>query len=183
MTKSQRTREHLRSTAVGLFSQRGYEETSVALIAETAGVTEMTFFRHFASKDAVLIDDPFDPEIGAAISRQPEALSPFTRAARGIRSVWASLPVEVEEEIRSRLRIVAMTPTLRSGLAKNSSETEVVISAALEGDSTPHRTASVVAGAVMGALNSALLEWSLSEHEALGSAILDALDILETDRD
>jgi AcrR family transcriptional regulator len=37
-----------------LFAERGFEATTVAGIAERAGVTERTFFRHFADKREVL---------------------------------------------------------------------------------------------------------------------------------
>jgi AcrR family transcriptional regulator len=44
----------LQRAAMELFAERGYEATTVAEIAERAGVTERTFFRHFADKREVL---------------------------------------------------------------------------------------------------------------------------------
>ena len=37
-----------------LYSERGFDSTTVAEIAERAGLTERTFFRHFADKREVL---------------------------------------------------------------------------------------------------------------------------------
>ena len=37
-----------------LYGERGFEQTTVAQIAERAGLTERTFFRHFADKREVL---------------------------------------------------------------------------------------------------------------------------------
>src|SRR5438132_10980565 len=47
-------RERLQRSALELFLQQGYESTTVAEIAERAGLTKSTFFRHFADKQEVL---------------------------------------------------------------------------------------------------------------------------------
>ncbi|KAA2260664.1 TetR family transcriptional regulator [Solihabitans fulvus] len=46
----------LREAALALYLERGFEQTMVANIAERAGVTARTFFRHFADKREVLFD-------------------------------------------------------------------------------------------------------------------------------
>ncbi|WP_426516979.1 TetR/AcrR family transcriptional regulator [Diaminobutyricibacter sp. McL0618] len=178
-TKREQTRERLLASALELFRSEGYDATSVAEIARAAGVTEMTFFRYFPSKQSLLVDDPYDPLIGEAISRQPTHLDPLTRAARGIRDGWRSLPEPSGDEVRSRLRIVAATPSLRATLTRGSAETEAVIAEALTTDETPHRTAQIAASAVMSALSTALLQWSVTDSEPLGSAIEAAADLLE----
>lgn len=167
------------AAALELFSERGYDATSVTEIAARAGVTEMTFFRHFGGKASLLVDDPYDPAIGAAIRRQPRDLDPVTRAARGIRSAWQQLPTSAVEEARVRLRIVAQTPSLRASIAGGTAATEAVIADALT-TATGRREALIAAGAVMGALNTALLDWSMTDDEDLGQAIETALDVLET---
>jgi AcrR family transcriptional regulator len=48
------TRVRLEQAAFGLFEERGFERTTVAEIAQRAGLTERTFFRHFADKREVL---------------------------------------------------------------------------------------------------------------------------------
>jgi AcrR family transcriptional regulator len=44
----------LEQAAMELYVERGFESTTVAEIAERAGLTERTFFRHFADKREVL---------------------------------------------------------------------------------------------------------------------------------
>ncbi|MEV4859778.1 TetR family transcriptional regulator [Streptomyces ossamyceticus] len=46
------------STAITLFVERGYDETTVAEIAEAAEVAPRTFFRCFATKDGVALPWP-----------------------------------------------------------------------------------------------------------------------------
>ncbi|MFF7635990.1 TetR family transcriptional regulator [Kitasatospora sp. NPDC008050] len=47
-------RQRLVVAALGLFAEQGYDETTVAQIAERAELTRSTFFRHFADKREIL---------------------------------------------------------------------------------------------------------------------------------
>ncbi len=55
--RSERTREALRRTAIRHFVEHGFEAANVPAIAAEVGVTERTFYRHFATKDEVLFID------------------------------------------------------------------------------------------------------------------------------
>ena len=57
MSKAERTRTALRATALKHFVADGFEAASVPAIAAEVGVTERTFYRHFATKDEVLFAD------------------------------------------------------------------------------------------------------------------------------
>jgi AcrR family transcriptional regulator len=180
MNKRDRTRQALLGAALGLFAERGFAATTVAAIAERAGVTEMTFFRHFPSKDAVLVDDPYDPLLAAAIVAADPALSPLRAVTAGVRDAWSAVPAPAAEAVRERLRIIAVTPGLRGALARNSLSTEQAIAGALLSRGVPARAALVVSAAVVSGLNAALLDWSTADgDETLGDAILSALDALE----
>lgn len=178
-SKSARTRATLLQAALELFAEQGYDATSVGQIAARAGVTEMTFFRYFPTKASLLVDDPYDPLIGAAISRESTDSDPISRAARGIRSAWQQIPPPAAAEVRVRLRIIARTPSLRANLAGGTAASEVVIADALAAGGTGRREAAIAASAVMAALNTALLEWSLTDEDDLGQAVNSALDLLE----
>lgn len=56
-TKAERTREALRQAAIRHFIEHGFEAANVPTIASEVGVTERTFYRHFATKDEVLFVD------------------------------------------------------------------------------------------------------------------------------
>lgn len=51
------TREALRQSALASFASKGFANVTVAQLAEDAGVTQRTFFRHFPTKEAVLFQD------------------------------------------------------------------------------------------------------------------------------
>ena len=55
--KSARTRAALRDVALQHFVEHGFDRASVPAIAAQCGVTERTFYRHFATKDEVLFGD------------------------------------------------------------------------------------------------------------------------------
>lgn len=55
--KSERTRAALRDAALRHFVSEGYDAASVPAIAAEVGVTERTFYRHFATKAEVLFGD------------------------------------------------------------------------------------------------------------------------------
>lgn len=182
MSRLQQTRERLLVAALELFAERGYDNVSAKEIAARAGVTEMTFFRHFPAKADLVVDDPYDPVIGEAIRRQPSSADPVTRAARAVQAAWRELPVPSVGQVRERLRIVAQTPGLRSSLAGGTAATEAAIVEALTETGTHRREAVAAAGAVVGALNAALLEWSLTDDDDLGQAITSAVAVLEDRR-
>ena len=55
--RREKTRQRLRACALARFAEYGFEKASVAEIAADAGVTERTFYRHFATKESVLFED------------------------------------------------------------------------------------------------------------------------------
>jgi AcrR family transcriptional regulator len=70
----QATRQALQQAADRLFADRGYAASTVRDIAEAAGVTERTFFRYFAGKEELILDDALGwlPVLLDAIRRRPD---------------------------------------------------------------------------------------------------------------
>jgi AcrR family transcriptional regulator len=165
-----------------LFEERGYDATSASAIAQRAGVSEMTFFRHFPTKDAVLIADPYDPLIAEAIGRQNAWVSPLAAAIAGVADAWRAVPSPVSAEVRERLRIVSRTPSLGAALARSSAATERAIREALTLRGASEADSRIAAAATMGGLNAALLEWADGDDPDLGTAIATALRVLSGDR-
>lgn len=97
-----------RSAAMELFVERGYAQTTVADIAERAGLTRRTFFRHFADKREVLFD-------GAERLRQTmvSALTDAPANTTAIEAVAAALDATAiffgdnREFARRRLSVIA----------------------------------------------------------------------------
>ncbi|MGH4006284.1 MAG: TetR/AcrR family transcriptional regulator, partial [Pseudonocardiaceae bacterium] len=61
------TRQVIQAHALRLFLANGYDATTVEEIAAAAGVSHMTFFRHFPTKESVVDTDDYDPMIAELI--------------------------------------------------------------------------------------------------------------------
>src|SRR5262245_62302229 len=72
--KKQRTRQLLSDTARRLFSERGFEQVSVAEIAREAEVSEQTVFNYFPSKEDLVYSglETFQNQLLAAIRERPQ---------------------------------------------------------------------------------------------------------------
>ena len=179
MGKAEQTHSRLQQRALDLFAEDGFEATTVAQIARAAGVSEMTFFRHFPTKDAVVLDDPFDPQIAAAVAAQPGSLAPLARACRGLRQAIGGLALPDQHQVRQRVRIVGQTPSLAGGVWANTAGTQKVLTGVLA-EHAAKPDARVAAAAVMGALTAALIDWgSRDDEQTLAVVLLRALDVLD----
>lgn len=177
--KASRTAARLRASALRLFTERGFDGVTVDEIARDAGVSHMTFFRHFPTKEDVLLDDPYDPFIAEAVSAQPAALPSLERVRRGLLAAWESVPPGTSEETRARIAIMAGHPALRARAWRNTQRTEALIVEALISQGASRQESVVAAGACLGAVMSALLEWGASAgDDPLGQRIVAALEML-----
>jgi AcrR family transcriptional regulator len=81
----------LQQAAFELFGERGYEETTVAEIAERAGLTERTFFRHFADKREVLFGGSGELQalIVDAVDAAPASATPMEAITVGLSAARA----------------------------------------------------------------------------------------------
>lgn len=181
MRKTEKTRAALIKAALELFDERGYEATSTSAIADRAGVSAMTFFRYFPSKDAVLVEDPYDPLIAQAIAQQPRHVGALAATIGGVSDAWRAVPPPAAAEVRERLRIVARTPSLRGAMTRNSAASEEAITDALLSRGVPTAEARIAAAAAIAALNAALLQWAEDDSDDLGAAITTALRVLKGD--
>ena len=81
------SRERLVVAAVDLFTEQGYDETTVAQIAARAGVTRSTFFRHFPDKRDLLVagQGTLSRLLAEGIADAPAGASPVEAVAAGLR--------------------------------------------------------------------------------------------------
>jgi AcrR family transcriptional regulator len=112
------TRSSIEEAALQLFTERGYDQTDVAAIAERAGVSRRTFFRHFGSKSEVVFGDEHRVPDELRTSMHQE--SPTTSACQAVAGAVLKLAASFEERHertlpRARL-ISATTELLQHGL-------------------------------------------------------------------
>jgi AcrR family transcriptional regulator len=82
----------LQEAALALFGERGYDSTTVAEIAERAGLTKRTFFRHFADKREVLFDGAgaLQERFVNAVAAAPAGAAPLDAVAPALDAAAAA---------------------------------------------------------------------------------------------
>src|ERR1700678_2459123 len=86
-------RGRLMQAAMELYGERGFDQTTVAEIAARAGLTERTFFRHFADKREVLFagGHALQEVMVSAVTAAPESSPPLDAVAAGLEAGAAIL--------------------------------------------------------------------------------------------
>lgn len=107
-------RGRLEQAALALYAENGFDNTTVAEIAERAGLTERTFFRHFADKREVLFGgaSTLQERLVSSVASAPETASPIEAVAAGLNAA-AALLQERREYARRRQAIIAASAELR----------------------------------------------------------------------
>jgi AcrR family transcriptional regulator len=107
-------RGRLQEAALALYGERGFENTTVAEIAERAGLTERTFFRHYADKREVLFDgaNEFQDAFVGTVAAAPPSQSPIEAVTAGLEAA-AELLQERRPFARQRQAIIAASAELR----------------------------------------------------------------------
>ncbi len=107
-------RGRLVQAAFALYSERGFEQTTVAEIAKRAGLTERTFFRHFEDKREVLFAgaDALKELLVSTVANAPESATPIDAAAAGLEAAGAFIQ-EGGELARQRQAIIAASVELQ----------------------------------------------------------------------
>ena len=142
----------------------------------------MTFFRHFPTKESVVLDDLYDPVIAERVAGQPAELPALERVRRGFAQAGADVPEPMDAEVRARIRLVAGHPALRARMWENTQRTERAVVDALLAGGVPRLQALVAAAACLGALTAALLDWAGDDAgQSLSERITAALDQLRPD--
>lgn len=179
MSRAEVTRQRIQDVALDMFAARGFDAVTVEEIATAAGVSHMTFFRNFPTKESVVVSDPYDPVIADHVARQPADLSTLERVRRGLLTVVGDIDEYIDATARARIEIGINHHRLRAAMWENTHRTEDVIVASLVGSGAPPFEARVAAGACLGALMAALLDWARDgSGEELGDRIRRALEQL-----
>ena len=104
----------LREAAMALYTEQGFERTTVAEIADRAGVTARTFFRHFADKREVLFagSEELEQRMVDALAAAPSSAGPMDAIAAALLAA-AGMFGDRRDYSRKRQAVIAATPELR----------------------------------------------------------------------
>jgi len=112
------SRRELELIALRLFTDQGFDNTTIEQIAAEAGVSKRTFFRYFSSKASVLWSE-FDSEVDtirAALADVPAEV-PMMEAIRRAVATANHYRVQDVAELRLRMNLIGGVPALQSSTA------------------------------------------------------------------
>lgn len=177
-------RERLRTAALDLYLSRGFEQTTVAEIAESVGLTERTFFRHFADKREVLFDgqDLLQQALLAGVAGAADGADALELVACALAGSTQFFPDERRGYSWRRQQIIAANPGLQERELLKLATLASAIGQALRSRGVSEPTASIAAESAVTLFTVAFAQWidpaesqSLEEIEQAGLAALKAL--------
>ena len=175
-------RGRLQHAALMLYGERGFDNTTVAEIAERAGLTKRTFFRYFADKREVLFwgSQALEELIAAETRNAPEGAAPLDAVASALE---AAVPMfeERSEFAARRQQIIAANPELQERELIKLASLAAAAAAALRDRGVGDPTATLAAEAGITVFRVAFERWVEPRNQSdLRQLIHDSIDEMRT---
>jgi AcrR family transcriptional regulator len=158
------TRERLIRAALELFTEQGYDDTTVSEIAERAGgLTKMTFFRHFSDKREVLFaagQENHSRLMADAIAAAPDSATPLQAVAAALDAVTAAFTDDRREFATRLVAVIAANSELQERAAFKRIALTEAVTEALGKRGVPDLTASLAAELGVRAFYHAFGQWA-----------------------
>src|SRR5664279_4589818 len=171
----------LRQAAMELYLERGFEQTTVAEIAERAGLTARTFFRHFADKREVLFAGSvsLQEHLVGALDDAPDSASPMAAVSAALAAAAAALG-QHREYSRQRQAVIAANVELRERELIKMASLAVALADGLRRRGVADPNASLAAEAGVAVLRVAFERWvSEPDDQDLWHVMRESLDQLK----
>jgi len=174
-------RERLVAAALELFSERGYGQTTVAEIAERAGLSRATFFRYFPGKGEVLAagQEPLTGLLVAGIAEAPADATPLAAVQAGLQRAAGAMTPFHRALGPGLLAVIAGSAELQARDAEKHSGMTRAMAAALRERGVADPVAALAAELGGLAFTEAYGSWITgSDEQDLGALMSAALDRL-----
>jgi AcrR family transcriptional regulator len=178
--KKSKTRLAIENAALDLFTEKGYEQTTVDEITERAEGSKATFFRYFSTKaDVIFSAETYQHEaLHRAIAGRPAAEGELVAIRQAVLREW--VPLIDSQRVARQGRAAATSPLLRGLSLDLGLRWQSVIAGALAGRrglELPDQRCWLIAGMSFAVFSNATKYW-LSEGGDLATAIDDAFELL-----
>jgi len=159
-------RERLERAALALFAEHGYDATTVAQIADRAGLTKSTFFRHFADKREVLFggQDLLVERFGDAIRNAPPGATAAGCLAAALEAAAAAFTPDRHELAPQRRAVIAAHSELQERELLKRARLASAMAEALRGRGADDTTARLAAEMGVLAFSTAYARWAAPEN-------------------
>lgn len=179
------TRAELSEVAIELFAEHGFVETTMEAVAEAAGTSRRTAYRHYANKEDLVFEETrvWMEIFNEVIASREEAESTRDVCRRGIMAVAEHIDAN-RGQVLPGYGVVAATPQLQSRYARTNREwleryVELIAADLDEQDRVGGLHAAVLAGALVGGTDGAIIQWALSPGATLVDLIEPMLERVE----
>ncbi|MFT4294485.1 MAG: TetR family transcriptional regulator [Micropruina sp.] len=173
-------RARLVAAALELFSERGYDKTTVTEIAERAGLSKATFFRYFPDKREVLAagQESLSQLLTQGIAEAPADATPLAAVRAGLARAAGSMTPFHRELGPGLLAVIAANPELQARNAAKQAGLAATMAAALRDRGVPDTVAALAAEVGALAFREAYADWIASDDQELPALTDAALDRL-----
>lgn len=174
-------RGRLEQAALELYTERGFELTTVAEIAQRAGLTERTFFRYFADKREVLFAGAGSLRelLVSSITDAPDSAAPLDAVVAALEAAGA-LFEERRDYSRQRQAVIAANAGLQERELIKLASLALAIAEALRRRGVNEPAASLTAEAGIAVFKIAFGRWvGGADGQDLSQIIREALDQLK----
>ena len=171
-------RERLARAALDLFAERGYETTTVADIAERAGLTKSTFFRHFDDKREVLFggQDDMVTLFTRAVASAPPGETPLGCVVALLETLAGYFPPEHRALTVTRSAVIADNPELRERELLKRAQLVTAIEQVLHSRDIDDVTTRLAAAIAMLAFDTAYSRWTAhADPRSFSAVVIEAL--------
>jgi AcrR family transcriptional regulator len=160
-------RQRLERAALALFAEKGYDATTVAEIADRAGLTKSTFFRHFADKREVLFggQDMLAELFTGAIRNAPPGAGAAGCLAAALEAAAAAFTAERHDLAPQRQAIIAANSDLQERELLKRARLGAAMAAAFRARGTDETTARLAAEIGTLAFSTAYARWAVPENQ------------------
>jgi AcrR family transcriptional regulator len=168
----------LQEAALALFAERGFDQTTAAEIAARAGLTERTFFRHFADKREVLFGGAsiLEERILVGVTGAPPDAGPLEAVSEGLDSAAQMLGESRRDLALQRHAVIAANPELHERELAKLAHYAAAITTALRDRGATEQQAHLAAESGMTVLRLALQQWaSGSDDRELADIMRDCV--------
>jgi len=172
------SRGRLQEAALALYSERGFDQTTAAQIAARAGLTERTFFRHFADKREVLFGESalLQERIVAGVVGAPAEAGPLDAVTCGLAAAAAMLGQFRRDLSRQRQAVIAANPELRERELAKLADYAATVAEALHQRGVGEPQASLAAESGMTVFRVAMERWSSGgDDRELADVMLESM--------
>jgi AcrR family transcriptional regulator len=173
--KKERTRRVIQAEALRLFTEKGFEATTIEEIAAAADVAPRTFFRYFPAKEEVVFWPVYRPLLGGLMAARPDesAVQALCHAiVDGLSAFYDQDRERVLDRIKLAFRTPALHPRLRQEQATSARAMAAVLAQRL-GMSPDHLEVRAMAAAVAAALWVAVEEWQAAGGQVELGPLID----------